>query len=44
LQEAAEAYIIETNDQAIHGGRVTIMAKDMRLVRKHRRRWEPWMG
>jgi histone H3 len=47
LQEAAEAYIIEimeeTNDMAIHGGRVTIQARDMRLVRKHRRRTEPWM-
>ncbi|KAI3421099.1 hypothetical protein GPALN_014724 [Globodera pallida] len=40
LQEAAEAYLIglfeDTNLCAIHAGRVTVMPKDMQLVRKIR--------
>lgn len=40
LQEAAEEYLIhlfgDTNLLAIHAGRVTIMPKDMQLVRKVR--------
>ncbi len=37
LQEALEAYLIglfkDTNECAMHGKRVTIMPKDMRLAR-----------
>jgi histone H3 len=44
LQEAAEAYMIgvfeDTNLCAIHCKRVTIMAKDMQLVRRLRSRYE----
>jgi histone H3 len=40
LQEAAEAFLIEfmeaTNECAIHAKRVTIMPKDMQLVRRIR--------
>ena len=40
LQEAAEAYLVglfeDTNCHAIHAGRVTIMAQDLRLARRLR--------
>jgi histone H3/H4 len=40
LHEAAEAFLIEyfeaTNEVAIHAKRVTIMPKDMQLVRRIR--------
>jgi histone H3 len=38
LQEALEAYLVhlfeDTNECAIHGKRVTIMPKDMRLAQR----------
>jgi histone H3 len=40
LQEASEAYLVgimqDTNDIAIHAGRVTIMPKDMQLAQRIR--------
>ena len=40
LQEAAEAYLVklyeDTNLNAIHGKRVTVMVKDMQLARRIR--------
>jgi histone H3 len=40
LQEASEAYLVglaeDTNLCAIHGGRVTIMPKDIQLARRIR--------
>lgn len=43
LQEAAEAYLVylfeDANLAAIHGGRVTIQHKDIRLARRIRGQW-----